>query len=123
MTRSSKPARAADPAASEQDVKQAINAALELFQRRWTLKLLWELRGSPMTFRQLQAACDNVSASVLNLRLSELRDALLVARDEAGAGYALTEQGRSLLKAIGPLLRWAPQWSASVRASNQREAG
>lgn len=100
--------------------KDALNAALELFQRRWTLRILWELRGEgvSLTFRALQAACGDLSASVLNQRLAELREALLVAHD-AGSGYRLSPQGRALLVALAPLMQWAPRWAREVqRRSN-----
>lgn len=96
--------------------KDALNAALELFNRRWTLRILWELRGdgASLNFRALQSACGDVSASVLNQRLAELREALLVAHD-AGSGYGLAPQGRALLVAIEPLLKWAPKWAREVQ--------
>lgn len=97
----------------KQTAKKAINDALALFQRRWTLRILWELRSSSSNFRELQSACGDVSASVLSRRLSELRESLLVEHD-AGSGYRLSEQGRSLLTAAEPFLRWAPQWAAAV---------
>jgi DNA-binding HxlR family transcriptional regulator len=113
--RSRIPADAAAPAAVAG--KDALNAALELFHRRWTLRILWELRGvdAGLNFRALQAACGDLSASVLNQRLTELREALLVEHD-AASGYALAPQGRALMAAIKPLLRWAPGWAAAVRA-------
>lgn len=96
--------------------KDALNAALELFNRRWALRILWELRGEGvrLNFRALQAACGDLSASVLSQRLSELREALLVEHD-AGSGYQLAAQGRALLVAIEPLLQWAPRWAREVR--------
>lgn len=100
--------------------KDALNAALELFQRRWTLRILWELRGDDacLNFRALQTACGDVSASVLNQRLAELREALLVEHD-AGSGYRLSPQGRALLVALAPLMQWAPRWAREVqRRSN-----
>jgi DNA-binding HxlR family transcriptional regulator len=100
--------------------KDALNAALELFHRRWTLRILWELRaeGTTLNFRALQAACGDLSASVLNQRLAELREALLVEHD-AGSGYRLAPQGRALLVAMGPLMQWAPRWARAV----QKQAG
>jgi DNA-binding HxlR family transcriptional regulator len=100
--------------------KEALNAALELFHRRWTLRILWELRkaGSALNFRALQAACGDLSASVLNQRLIELHEALLVEHDGA-SGYALAPQGRALMVAIAPLLGWAPGWAAARRAATE----
>ena len=68
-----------------------IMAALDLLGRRWSLRVLWELREGPRTFRGLREACDEVSPTVLNDRLSELREAGLV--DAAGSGYELTTTG------------------------------
>ena len=93
--------------------KDAINAALDLFHRRWTLRILWELRQGPLTFRQLQGAGGEISASVLSQRLAELRDALLVEHD--GSGYALTAQGTALLAAFEPLQAWSLRWHAAVQ--------
>jgi DNA-binding HxlR family transcriptional regulator len=100
--------------------KDALNAALELFHRRWTLRILWELRtdDARLNFRALQAACGDLSASVLNQRLAELREALLVAHD-AGSGYRLSAQGRALLVALEPLMKWAPRWASEVQRSSQ----
>jgi DNA-binding HxlR family transcriptional regulator len=95
-------------------VKDAINAALDLFHRRWTLRILWELRGPALNFRQLQSACGDLSASVLSQRLAELREALLVEHEAADGGYRLTPHGRELLTAFEPLQRWAVPWAAAV---------
>ena len=87
-----------------------IMALLDLLGRRWTLRVIWELRDETLTFRALRARCDDVSPTMLNRRLAELREAEIVAAD---AGYALTESGRALLAAILPLQRWADDWAAS----------
>ena len=94
--------------------KDAINAALELFHRRWTLRVLWELRAQALTFRALQAACGGLSPTVLNQRLAELREAMLVEASEAG--YQLTPVGRELLDAFQPLTRWALRWRRQLDA-------
>jgi DNA-binding HxlR family transcriptional regulator len=89
-----------------------IMAALDLLGRRWTLRVLWELRdGSPASFRELRDRCDQMSTSVLNQRLAELREAGIV---ETGAGgYKLTPRGAELLQALTPLDAWAKRWRAS----------
>ncbi len=81
--------------------------ALDLLGRRWTLRILWELRDGPLGFRDLQARCDAMSSSVLRTRLVELEDYGLVRRDGA---YALTDDGRGLGAAIDPLTKWATRW-------------
>jgi DNA-binding HxlR family transcriptional regulator len=98
--------------ARQMEAKDAINQALALFQRRWTLRVLWELRERALNFRALQAACGDISPTVLNHRLAELREAALV---EAGEdGYALTPLGRQLIVAFEPLSRWALRWRRSL---------
>jgi DNA-binding HxlR family transcriptional regulator len=86
-----------------------IMAALDLFGRRWTLRVLWELRAGPLGFRALQARCDGMSSSVLRRRLLELEAAGLVARPDAG--YALTDLGRDALTALRALDRWSQRWA------------
>ena len=89
-----------------------IMAALDLLGRRWTLRVLWELRdGDAASFRDLRERCDKMSTSVLNQRLSELREAGLL---ETGAGgYSLTKQGAELQEALAPLDAWAKRWSTA----------
>ncbi len=90
-----------------------IMAALDLLGRRWALRVLWELRGGPLTFRALRDACEDVSPSVLNTRLRELRAAGVVERTPEG--YAVTSAGRSLCRALAPLQRWAEDWARGAR--------
>lgn len=87
-----------------------IMVALDVLGRRGALRALWELRGDPMTFRALQAACDSNPGS-LNTRLRELRELGIV--DHDAGGYRLTEQGgRALMTALQPLQTWADNWAA-----------
>lgn len=86
-----------------------IMAALDLLGRRWALRVLWELRGDPLTFRALREACERVSPTVLNTRLRELQEAGLVVSTHTG--YALTRQGAALSRALDPLDRWARSWA------------
>jgi DNA-binding HxlR family transcriptional regulator len=99
-------------AVRQQQAKDAINRALELLHRRWMLRVIWELRGTALTFRALQSACGDLSPTVLNQRLAELREAGLLADD--AAGYALTPLGRDLLVAFEPLTRWALRWRRAL---------
>jgi DNA-binding HxlR family transcriptional regulator len=97
---------------TQKGAKDAINQALALFQRRWSLRVLWELRDAALSFRALQSACGDISPTVLNQRLAELREAALV--EAGGGGYALTPLGRDLIVAFEPLSRWALRWRRSV---------
>lgn len=87
-----------------------IMVLLDLLGRRWTLRVLWELRDQRWGFRALQERCDNMSASVLATRLRELEEARIVDRD-ADQTYGLTRHGRELCQALAPLSRWAQGWA------------
>jgi DNA-binding HxlR family transcriptional regulator len=88
-----------------------VMALLDLLGRRGTLRLLWELRdGHPQSFRLLRASADDMSPSVLNTRLKELREAKLLELGEAG--YGLTRHGLELMHHLGPLNRWSNGWAA-----------
>ncbi|ORW44666.1 winged helix-turn-helix transcriptional regulator [Mycobacterium paraense] len=89
--------------------KEPIMALLDLLGRRWAMRVIWELRSEELTFRQLQQRCGGVSASALNSRLHELREAGIVGKGTNG--YRLSEEGRSLLAAYEPLGRWARRWA------------
>jgi DNA-binding HxlR family transcriptional regulator len=86
-------------------------ALFDLLGRRWTLRLLWELRdGGGLSFRELQARSEGMSSSVLNQRLRELREAGVVAVED-GEGYRLTDEGLRLVAVLQPLHEWAARWS------------
>ena len=95
-----------------------IMALLDLLGRRWTLRVLWELREGAFTFRELQSRCDEMSPSVLNQRLAELRMAGIVALRKEG-GYGLTREGVRLYKALAPLHFWAERWVRGRRAGGR----
>ena len=85
-----------------------IMALLDLLGRRWALRVLWELRNGALTSRALRTACGDISPTVLQARLSELRAAGLVTLD---SGYSLTPLGKELLSAFDPLYRFADRWA------------
>lgn len=85
-----------------------IMAALDLLGRRWVMRIIWELRGGPQTFRALRERCDGMSPTVLNQRLHELRESAIV--DMAEDGYALSQLGMELLNAMEPMLAWSERW-------------
>ncbi len=91
---------------------------LDLLGRRWSLRVLWELRKQTRKFRDLREACDDVSPSVLNQRLGELRYAGVV--EHATGGYALTPRGASLLGVLAPLEGWANRWPLDASRAVER---
>jgi DNA-binding HxlR family transcriptional regulator len=88
-----------------------IMALLDLLGRRWTLRILWELREATLTSRALREACDDASPTVLQARLAALRQAGFVELAPA-SGYRLTETGRELLGTLLPLHKFADRWRA-----------
>ena len=91
-------------------------ALLDLIGRRWSLRIIWELREQRLTFRALQEACGGVSPTVLNERLRELRESGLVGLG-AGDGYGLTPLGHQLRQALRPLTEWSERWASETSAS------
>ena len=85
-------------------------ALLDLLGRRWSLRVLWELRDGPVPFRALQERCGGMSSSVLSQRLAELASAGVLGREQDG--YRLTSEGAALLEHLAPLQSWAERWSS-----------
>jgi DNA-binding HxlR family transcriptional regulator len=83
---------------------------LELLGRRWTLRILWELRDRTLSFNGLRRAVGGMSQSVLVTRLTELFGAGLVA--DVPGGYGLTARGAELVAQLAGLEIWAEQWVA-----------
>jgi DNA-binding HxlR family transcriptional regulator len=110
-----KPAAVVGKAGQKRSVRgsrtgRPIMVLLDLLGRRWSLRILWELREAQLTSRALRAACDEASPTVLQARLSELREAGFIELLPAG-GYGLTGLGRELNKTFLPLHRFAERWS------------
>jgi DNA-binding HxlR family transcriptional regulator len=91
-----------------------IMALLDLLGRRWTLRIMWELREGSLTSRALRTACDEASPTVMQARLSELREAGLIELAQ-GDGYGLTDLGKELNETLLPLSRFAERWSKQVQ--------
>jgi DNA-binding HxlR family transcriptional regulator len=90
-----------------------IMVLLDLLGRRWSLRILWELRERSLTSRALRAACDEASPTVLQARLTDLRRADLVELIP-GDGYRLTTTGRELQQTFLPLYHFAERWSKAL---------
>ena len=96
-------------------------AALDLLGRRWVLRILWELLPSPAGFRELQARCGAMSASVLDTRLRDLRSAAL-AETAADGKWRLTPLGQDLNAALAGLHNWSARWARELRRAPARSA-
>ncbi|MFM9372949.1 winged helix-turn-helix transcriptional regulator [Streptomyces sp. Da 82-17] len=89
-----------------------VMAALDLLGRRWTMRILWELRQAPAGFRELQRRCERMSSSVLSTRIEELSGARLLAL--GSDGYHLTPLGQDLCEALSPLDAWSRRWAEEL---------
>src|SRR5882724_9162268 len=85
-----------------------IMVVLDVLGRRGALRVLWELREGPLTFRALQEACETNPGS-LNARLKDLRELGTVHHEDGG--YRLSDSGRSLMKTLNNLQAWSEQWA------------
>lgn len=86
-----------------------IMALLDLLGRTWALGILWHLNTGPATFRELQQRCEQISPTLLNTRLKELKALNLI--EMQTAGYQLSNQGGELFSIISPLGLWSTQWA------------
>ncbi len=80
--------------------------ALALSGHRWALRIVWELRVGPLNFRALQASCGNISPSVLQRRLHELRGEQIIEKIP-GLGYRLSTSGEKLFQVLARLDKWS----------------
>jgi DNA-binding HxlR family transcriptional regulator len=86
-------------------------AALDLFGRRWALRIVWELRRDALSFSEFRERT-GISPSVLTTRLNELLDAKVIERD-GGRRYRLSGSGRELARLLFELNRWAERAGVS----------
>lgn len=88
-------------------------ALLDLLGQRWILRVVWELRDGPLTFRALQDRCDDISPTTLNNRLKALREAGLA--ELTSDGYRRTALGDELGEQMTALTKWAERWSDELK--------
>ncbi|WP_307825523.1 winged helix-turn-helix transcriptional regulator [Streptomyces sioyaensis] len=88
-------------------------AALDLFGRRWSLRVVWELHEGALGFGALRRRCGDMSSSVLRQRLVELMEARLV-HQTPDSHYDLTALGRQAHTALSPLVDWSATWAAEL---------
>jgi len=97
-----------------------IMAVLDLLGQRWSLRILWELhQNGTGSFRALQKFCGDISPTVLNTRLSDLRMAGIIEHRDR-EGYAITEKGLALGRIIEQLNKWAVEWAEKMKPAKPR---
>jgi DNA-binding HxlR family transcriptional regulator len=102
-----------------------LDAFLELFDvlgRRWSLRILWELRDEALSFRALRTCTGGMSSAVLTDRLRDLRAAGIVDHDPALGGYLLTNLGNTVAIRVIELfkaLNARPDWPTAPEANDK----
>lgn len=98
-----------------------IMALFDLLGRRWSMGVLWQLsQGGACTFRELQTRCESISPAVLNARIKELREGLLLER--CAEGYQATELGKQLTTLLSPFTEFSAQWAEELNEYNHIES-
>ena len=91
-----------------------MSGLLDMSGRRWSLRVVWELRRGALNFRGLREACGGISPGVLQRRLHEWRNVGVVEKIP-GLGYRLTARGEHLFRLLAPLTDWASPAQAPAR--------
>jgi DNA-binding HxlR family transcriptional regulator/putative sterol carrier protein len=97
--------------------------ALDVAGDRWTLLIVRELLPGPRRFTDLLEGLPGVSRNLLAERLRELENDGILARQElpppaARQVYELTDDGRDLAGAMGPLIAWGARRMGERGASD-----
>lgn len=86
-----------------------IMALIDLLSKKWVLRILWELRQSPCTFRELQARCGDISPTMINKRVKELHEAQLLDKSP-DRGYCLSDMGDEFIDLFTPIYQFSERW-------------
>ena len=85
---------------------------IDILGKKWVLRILWELKPGPCTFRQLQSRCGDLSPTTINARIKDLCEAGFVEKT-VDLGYVLTAQGEELIALFMPLNNFASRWKSA----------
>jgi len=85
-------------------------ATIELIGRRWSASILRALLTGSHRFCEISSTIPGISHRLVSERLAELIEAGLVAPEEGGRGYHLTEAGADLADVFEELDRWNRRW-------------
>jgi len=89
----------------------SVARALDLLGDRWAMLVVRELLLGPKRYTDLLEGLPGVGTNVLAVRLRELEDAGIIAREKlpppaASTVYALTDDGEALRPVVDELARW-----------------
>ncbi|MER5311138.1 helix-turn-helix domain-containing protein [Streptomyces sp. NPDC002773] len=101
-----------------------LDAAVAVMGGKWKGLILFSLDEGPLRFGELRRAVAGISERMLILQLREMEAAGLVHREvyhqvPPKVEYSLTEFGRSLNTALGPLGEWGEEHMERIEAIPQ----
>jgi DNA-binding HxlR family transcriptional regulator len=105
-----------------------IEASLDVIGGKWKAAIIWHLGPSPLRFGELRRAIAGITEKMLIQQLRELvADGLVQRKDyrevPPKVEYALTDFGRSLRAALGPLCDWGVQHMRRIGLRRARVDG
>jgi DNA-binding HxlR family transcriptional regulator len=92
-----------------------IDAAMDVVSGKWKSLILWELNNyGTRRFGELRSGMPGVSEKMLSQHLREMEEDGLIRREvfpevPPRVEYSLTEHGRTLNQALGPLGAWGSE--------------
>jgi len=100
---------------------QQARTAAPLFIGRWTPKILFSLKEKPYRHGQLRRHLGSVSQRMLTRTLRNLEATGLIGRrvtrtNAVAVEYSLTRLGRTLIRPLRGMCRWARPYRTYVRA-------
>jgi len=98
--------------------QRPIMQLIDILGKKWVLRILWELKTSPCTFRELQSRCGDLSPTIINTRIKDLCAAHLIYKSP-DSGYQLSQDGYELIELFYPLNDFANQWIKSIDTTSQ----
>ena len=96
-----------------------IMALFDLLGRSWALGVIWQLASGPLTFRQIQDRCEQMSPTILNRRIKELTASGFV--EKGDQGYQLTDAGGQLFVFLEPLGGWSKKWADALSSKERQQ--
>ena len=99
-------------------------AALDVVGGKWKPLVLWGLFFGPRRFGALRREIGGISEKMLIQSLRELEGDGVITRQDFGeipprVEYAMTDFGRSLVEALGPLCAWGSTHMERITATKE----
>jgi len=87
----------------------ALSAALERISGRWKMQTLYAIKLGEARFSRIKKRLPGISDRMLGLRLEELAEEGLIAKDVArlGVEYRLLPQGQRLMEIMDDVMAWS----------------